>query len=162
MPSPNPFSRLILAVSLAAAATAGTLASHAVAAGMTPQAAIDARKANFKKMGTAMKAIVEQVKGGTLDHAVIGTNAKIIASTMPQQANLFPKGSGPESGLKTSALPEIWTTRATFDDDAKKLVVEADKLAALAGGSDNAAIAAQVKTMGEQCGNCHRQFRHKD
>jgi cytochrome c556 len=75
---------------------------------------------------------------------------------------MFPGGTGPASGLKTDALPAIWAQRTTFDGHAKKLIAEADKLVAVAGSGNAAAVGAQFKAVGGTCGGCHKQFRADD
>jgi len=88
--------------------------------------------------------------------------AQTIATTARGQGKLFPAGSGPAPGVKTDALPNIWTDRATFDAQMAKLVVEADKLVAVTNSGDAAAIGAQAKATGAVCGGCHRKFRAED
>lgn len=144
-----------------ALAAASVLASASVAA-LTPQQAIDARHANYEKMGKAMKAIGGELKSGAPNKAVVVANARIIAAAAPQQAKLFPAGTGPSSGLKTDALPAIWTDRATFDALNARLVTEANKFVAAAGTGDAGAIGAQMKALGGVCGECHRKFRKED
>lgn len=129
------------------------------AAAPSPQAAIAARQAGFKKMGGAMKALGEQLKGDTPAKDVMVGAARTIAATAREQGKLFPAGSGASAGVHTDALPNIWTDRATFDGQMARLVTESGKLLTIAGGSDVAAIRAQAKATGAACGGCHRQFR---
>lgn len=149
---------LVAAGIIAIAATAGaTLATAAPSA----SAVVDARHANFKKMGGAMKAIKDELDGG-VDKAKVLAAARTIAAIGHEQAKLFPAGTGPSSGIKTDALPTIWTDRATFDGDMKKMIAEADELVTVAGSGDATAIGAQFKALGASCGACHHQFRKPD
>jgi cytochrome c556 len=69
---------------------------------------------------------------------------------------------GPETDLgDTKAKPEIWSNKAKFDDYAKKLQAELDKLdaAAKTGKLDNIKVA--VNATGEACKACHDDFRSK-
>jgi cytochrome c556 len=69
---------------------------------------------------------------------------------------------GPETDLgDTKAKPEIWSNKAKFDDYAKKLQVELNKLdvAAKTGKLDNIKVA--VNATGEACKACHDDFRSK-
>ncbi|MGK2911602.1 MAG: c-type cytochrome [Sphingobium sp.] len=151
--------KTLYAVTLGAAlAITGTLAA-APATAPSPQAAIAARQAGYKKMGAAMKALNDQLKSGAPAKDVMVGAAKTIALTAREQGRLFPAGSGPTSGFKTDALPAIWTDRATFDGQMNRLVAESGKLLAAANGGDAAAIRAQVKATGATCSACHRQFR---
>ena len=89
----------------------------ALPATATPQQdAIAARKAGFKKMGAAMKTLNQQIKSGTIDKASAVAAAQTINATAKQQGALFPAGSGRGAGVKTDALPAIWSDRATFDN----------------------------------------------
>lgn len=142
--------------SLALAALAVTAAP---AAAPTPQSLIPVRQAGFKRMGAAMKALSDQLKSGAPAKAPMVAAAQTIALAAREQGKLFPAGSGPGPGVKTDALPNIWTDRATFDAQMGKLVVESGKLVAVANGGDTAAIGAQFKATGAVCGACHRQFR---
>lgn len=143
-------------IGLAAVAAGGTLATAAPSA----DAIVAARHANFKKMGGAMKTLKDEL-GGSANKANMIAAAKTLAMTGRQQAGLFPVGTGP-ANVKTDALPVIWTDRATFDGNMKKMIAEADKLVAVAGSGDAAAIGAQFKAVGATCGACHRQFRKED
>jgi cytochrome c556 len=72
---------------------------------------------------------------------------------------VFPAGS--DKGGDTKALPEIWSDRAGFEKIAMALGAAADKLAIAAKAGDADEVAANAKTMGEQCGACHRAYRAK-
>ena len=144
---------LILTAALAALVAGGAIASAA-----SPAETIAARQANFKKMGGAMKVLKDELAGGA-DKARMLTAARTIAATARVQQGQFPAGTGPASGIKTDALPAIWSQRPVFDAAAAKLVAEADKLAGLAGSGNTAAVLAQFKAVGGSCAACHRQFR---
>lgn len=143
---------------VAAVAITGTLGA-APAAAPSPQTAIAARQAGYKKMGAAIKALNDQLKSDAPVKAAMVGAARMIALTAREQGKLFPAGSSPASGLKTDALPAIWTDRAAFDGQMGRLVTESGKLLAIANGGDAAAIRAQVKATGAVCSACHRQFR---
>ena len=151
------FKPLALSAAVLCGLAAATLATAAPSASET----IAARQANFKKIGGATKAIKDEL-GGSADKAKIAAAAKTIATVARAQAKLFPSGTGPSSGVKTDALPAIWTQRATFDAALGKLVAEADKLAAVARTGDAAAMGAQFRAVGGTCKSCHDQFRLDD
>lgn len=147
-----------MVAALAALGVAGAVS----AAAPTPQAAIAARHAGFKKMGAAMKALGDQLKSDAPAQPTMVAAARVIAATAREQAGLFPNGSGPGAGVKTEALPAIWSDRATFDAQMNRLIAESGKLAAVAAGGDVAAIRVQMKATGATCAACHRQFRADD
>ncbi len=140
------------------AACAALAVGGALAAAASPAETIAARQASFKKMGGAMKALKDELGGGA-DKAKMLAAARTLASTARAQWVLFTPGTGPSSGVKTDALPAIWTQKSDFDAASAKLVAEADKLVGLAGSGNTAAVLAQFKAVGGTCAACHRQFR---
>ncbi len=144
-----------------AAAAAVLVATGMAASAAAPADAIAARQANFKKMGGAMKALKDGLAGGA-EKAKLIAAARTIAATARLQQGLFPAGTGPGAGVKTDALPAIWTQRPTFDAAAAKLVTEADKLVGVAGSANSGAVLAQFKAVGGTCAACHRQFRAEE
>ncbi len=121
--------------------------------------AVTTRQANFKKMGGAMKVLKDQLASGTISKPQAIAAAKTLAATGRAQAGLFPNGSGASAGVKTDALPAVWSNRAVFDGQMKAFVAQADKLVAVAGTGNADAIGAQFKAVGGTCGSCHKQFR---
>jgi cytochrome c556 len=150
-------SLLVLAALLAM--TAGSAGASDPADALSPQSAIETRQQGFKKMGAAMKAIVDQLKTDAPDTARMAAASQVIASGAEAQLRWFPAGSGAEAGLETDALPHIWKDRAKFDSIAHRLIPEAKNLAAALSGNDMAAVRAQVKVVGDICSSCHRSFR---
>lgn len=144
--------------SLALAIFAGLASTLAIAASPV-STAITARQTNFKKMGGAMKALKDNLAYGAISKAEAVAAARMLAATGRAQAGLFPSGSGPSSGLKTDALPAVWTNRAAFDGQMKTFIAQADKLVVAANSGKIDAINAQFKAVGGACGSCHRQFR---
>ncbi len=157
MTTARSFSTVFFALlTLSATLLGGSLAASAAS---PPDAVIAARVSGFKKMGGAMKALNDQLKSGAPVKATMVGAAQTIAAAAREQPRLFPAGSGPSAGVKTDALPNIWTDRANFDAMMVKLGVESGKLVAAANGGDPATIAAQAKATGAVCAACHRQFR---
>jgi cytochrome c556 len=129
------------------------------AADATPAEIIKSRQEHLKDMGASMKAIVDQVKGGTLDRTVMGDAAKKIAAYSRELPKWFPKGTGEEAGVKTAAKPEIWANPEDFQAAAEKFPPEADKLVEIVATGDAAAIGGQLQATGRACGGCHKPFR---
>lgn len=154
---------------LAMAAAAGLIALApvvvALAEGQDMSEVIEGRKQNFKDMGGAMKNIMDEERKPT--------PIKILVTQYASQLNdvahdfqrapdrWFPAGSGPETGLKTRAKPEIWTNKDEFKKDIDAMVAEVDKLSTVVDGGDSNAIKAQLKATGKACGDCHKTFRVK-
>ena len=144
---------------LAAAAALTASGGYLAAADPTPAEIVKARQEHLKDMGASMKAIVDQVKSGSVDKTVATDAAKKIAAYSRELPNWFPKGTGEEAGVKTLAKPEIWSQPADFQAAADKLPAEADKLVEAAATGDPATIGAQLQATGRACGGCHKPFR---
>jgi cytochrome c556 len=125
----------------------------------TPAEIIKSRQEHLKDMGASMKAIVDQVKGGTLDRTIMTDAAKKIVSYSHELPKWFPKGTGEEAGVKTAAKAEIWQQPEDFTAAAEKLPPEADKLLEIVAAGDAAAIGGQLQATGKACGGCHKPFR---
>jgi cytochrome c556 len=91
--------------------------------------------------------------------AAIATNAAAIRGLAPKITTWFPKGTGPESGVKTEAKAEIWKDATGFAAAARRLEPEAAKLEALARAGDVAGARAQVRVVGGTCKGCHDKFK---
>ena len=131
----------------------------AVAAASSPGESIEQRQTNYKRMGTALKMLKDELASDTPSARKIQAAAKLLDATAKLQPYLFPAGSGPSSGIKTDALPNIWTERADFDAAMKNLIAQSSKLVTVADGGSKADITAQYRETGKTCGACHRQFR---
>jgi cytochrome c556 len=146
--------RLILAL------TAATLvAAPALAQTRTPVQ--QARHDGFEELGKAMKAMGDQLRGGSPDAAVLKRNAAVVTATAPKVKTWFPRGSG--TG-KTDALPAIWTDNATFMKLAANFEAEAKKFGAIANAPtlDVAAFGGQMRAVGGTCKACHDKFKKDD
>jgi cytochrome c556 len=125
----------------------------------SPQSVVEARRAGFKKMGAAMKTLVEQSKTDAPDTAKMAAAGQTIGAYAGDLPGWFPAGSGREAGVDTDALPYIWEARAKFDSIAGQLAPETQNLATALAGGDLSAIRAQVKTLSGVCASCHRSYR---
>ena len=104
--------------------------------------AVAARHQNYKQLGGAFKALTDELKKDTPDKAVIAASAAKMKALAGQIPSWFPKGSGPESGAKTDAKPDIWKDPNGF-----------------AAAGDLEAVKGQVRATGGACKNCHDKFR---
>lgn len=143
----------IVTIAVVLALTAG----GAMAA--TAAETIAARQAGFKQIGASMKGLNDELKAGSPDKAKLAALAK----TMNTQAKLvprwFPKGSGPEAGVKTKAKPQIWAESAKFATLTKNLQTETAKLQTVAASGDLDALRAQIRATGGTCKACHDPYR---
>jgi cytochrome c556 len=139
--------------------SASVVSAGAIAATMTPRQAVEARQSNFKDMGGAFKAIRDQLRRGTPDLVAIQQAAQQMKDYADQQHAWFPKGSGPEAGVKTDAKKEIWTDAAGFAEVQKAFSAEAPKLLTAANAKDVEGLKAQVLVVGKACKGCHDKYR---
>ena len=115
--------------------------------------AVKERKATFKMISKANKAIKAAVKAGDKDTAM--SKARDIVGYADKLAGLFPRGTdrGMLGKKATRAKPEIWSDWDTFKQKLADLRGVASQVA---GGN-----LAAAKGMGKKCGACHKLFRGK-
>ena len=124
-----------------------------------PQDAIATRTSGYRTMGAAYKSVNDQLRSGNLDKASLQAAAARIQATAKAQYGWFPKGSGPEAGVKTAARPEIWTQPAQFKAAQDGFATQAAAFAKAVASGNTATLAAQTKQLGAACSACHRAFR---
>lgn len=117
------------------------------------------RQAGYKQIGAAFHGLLEQSRASEPSLPVLRQHAATIARLAPQVSGWFPRGTGPEAGVRTRALPEIWSNAAAFRTASVNLVVAARRLDTATRGGHTAAIRAAVTALGRTCGGCHDQFR---
>ena len=121
--------------------------------------AVLARQAHYKDLNKAIGGVGAELRKEAPDKALIAANAATAASLAKDLPSWFPKGSGPEAGVKTAAKAEIWTDAAGFAAAATKLQDETAKLQTAATAGDMEAIKAQARATFGACKNCHDQYR---
>jgi len=119
------------------------------------------RHEKFERMGEAFEEIDKEIGREAPDITLIQQNSVQIDEWAGDQVHWFPEGSGPESGIKTEAKPEIWSMPDEFGALQDAFVVEAGKLkkAAIAGHVDS--LASQIEATGAVCSKCHETYRKK-
>jgi cytochrome c556 len=145
--------RLVLAAA-AVAAIVTTAAAQNPAAGLILE-----RQAHYKQMGGAMKGINDQLHSGAPSIAAIRQGSRVIVNFAPHLVRWFPAGTGPEVGVRTRALPAIWSDNLNFRRAGAGLLIAARALDAAAQRGDMDAIRAAVPQVAHACGNCHDNFR---
>ncbi|MDB5423125.1 MAG: cytochrome [Phenylobacterium sp.] len=118
-----------------------------------------ARHDNFKAQGTAFKAILDEFKKDPPDPAVLAANANKLKASSMALPSWFPKGSGPESGVKTDAKAEVWSDAAGFAAAANRFQVEASKFQLLAAAGDVPGMKGEARALGGSCKGCHDSYR---
>jgi cytochrome c556 len=142
-------------------ASAAALGISAIAYAATPEQTITARQANFKSIGKAMKGISDELKKETPSVDILRANSKTISRLSGKLPSWFPAKTGPESGIKTEALPAIWTSNAEFKRAAAAFAKAAKALDTTAKKGDVAAIGKVTQGLGTTCKGCHDAFKAK-
>ena len=144
---------------LATLAATATLASTGTFAQFQkPEDAVKYRKSAFQVMSAHFGRLGAMASGrAAYDAASASANAEIVAfmSKLPY-AGFVEGTSGTEKG---SPKANVWTERAKFDEDAKKMQDEVAKLAVAAKGGPDALKTAFGAAAGA-CKNCHDHFRN--
>jgi cytochrome c556 len=114
-------------------------------------------------MGGAFKAVDDELKKRSpdWDNAIL-PNAQTVQSRSSYLLTWFPKGSGPESGVKTYALPAIWQKVDDFNKLGKAVQAQAAKLNQIAATRDASALKVQAVALGKACKACHDSYRSPD
>ena len=146
--------RIVLAATAVAAIITTAAAQNPSAAGL-----IRERQTRYKQMGGAIKGINDQLRSGEPSIEAIRQGSRVIAGFAPHLIRWFPVVTGPEAGVRTRALPAIWSDNQNFRQAGARLVVAARTLDAAAQRGDLAAIRAAVPQVGRACSNCHDSFR---
>lgn len=141
---------------LAMFAAAATLAVPTIAAA---PGTIKARQDNFKAMARSMKMIADELKKDTPVFAVIRREAAALDKKGARVGRFFPKGTGPEAGVKTDALPAIWQMPAEFRSAAAGLTKATKGLRAAAASTEVAKVRAAMGATAGACKACHERFR---
>jgi len=149
---------------MAAAAMACAIGGGALAYAATPAivSAIKARQANFKEIGGDFKAVNDEIKSGAPNFGAVRSAAHDLSQRASGQAKYFVRGSGPESGVKTRALPAIWTDSAGFAKLNGDFVRASASLEAAAQRGDVGGLAAARTALGTTCKACHDKYRAQE
>jgi cytochrome c556 len=130
------------------------------AAKVDPNVAIPARQMGMKQIGRTFKGINDQLHSGAPDAAAVAAGAHQLADLSRKVPGLFPAGSGPETGVKTSAKAEIWAQPADFRAKAKALANATAALdRAAAKSADPAVLQPLVAQVGGACKACHTTYK---
>jgi cytochrome c556 len=121
--------------------------------------AVLTRQAHYKDLGKAFGGVGAELRKDAPDKSVILADAQAAKGLADQLPSWFPKGSGPEAGVKTAAKAEVWSDAAGFDAAGARLQAETAKLADAAAGGDLDVIRAQFRATGAACGACHDKYR---
>jgi cytochrome c556 len=144
-------------ISVISGATFVSVAFAVIAMAATPTDIQKKRHDHYEALGEAFKTVRDNSRGNP-DFAALDKAVAVIQKSTVDQAQWFPKGSGPEAG-KTRALPEVWTKPEDFAAAQKMFTDKAAPLAAAVKGRDADAVGKTFRELGLSCKNCHDNFR---
>jgi cytochrome c556 len=149
---------------LAGAALVLSLSMPVIVEAASPETQlIKSRQDKLRDMGGALKAIDDELKKGSPDwDNVILPNVETLQGRSGFLLNWFPKGSGPESGVKTYALPPIWQKGDDFTKLGKAMQAETAKFKQVAGTRNAGALREESIALGKSCKACHDNYRSPD
>ena len=146
--------------SLAALLAAGAVL---LVAAVDPHVAISKRQDGMKLVGRTFKGINDQLKSSTPDAQALKLGSAQLAQLAKQVPSWFPRGTGPETGVKTAAKADVWTNPADFRAKAAALATTTAALAnAAATSSDPAVLTPLVRQVGGACKACHETYKTPD
>jgi cytochrome c556 len=154
---------LVAAVIAAGGVTCAQGQSPASSQGQSASAAelVKARQQGLKALGAAFKTIRDELKADTPDAARIRKASVDITQAAGAFDKWFPAGTGPESGAKTDAKPEVWTDPTGFATAREAFVREANEWARLGNRTDVSAWKEGAASLGQRCKGCHDKYRVK-
>jgi cytochrome c556 len=154
---------LVAAVIAAGGVTFAQGQSPASSQGQAASAAevVKARQKGLKALGAAFKTIRDELKGDSPDAAKIRGASADITEAAGAIDKWFPAGTGPDSGVKTDAKPEVWTDTARFATAREAFVREANKWAQIGNSTDVSAWKEGAASLGQSCKGCHDKYRVK-
>lgn len=150
--------RALTGLTAAVLVGSGALASAAD----EPKQIIDYRDSVMHALGGHAGAIAAIMKGEVTYEDQVLPHAKALAATAPTVGDLFPEGSGPDSGVDTRALPAIWDESEQFKQSVEDFEKAADAFLEAARGGKRQEMLAAFKQLGDGCGGCHEDFRKEE
>jgi cytochrome c556 len=134
-----------------------TLSANAQSMFETSEDAIEYRKATFQLIRYQIGDMGDMLKGKVKFDAQRfqqRANSAAALSSMPWEAFTSDSQKG-----DTSALPAVWTDRATFDKKAMQFAEYAQALATAAKSGDKKEIAPAFRNWAKGCKDCHKSFK---
>lgn len=151
---------MVRRIHIIAAVIAATFGTALYAA--TPAEKIAERQDSFKAIGRANKAIRDELAKSSPNFVVINNNARTLHITARRVGWLFGRDTGPQVGVKTAALPIIWTQFSDFRSKHIQLTIAARDFESAARTNNAATIRTALQTLGGACKSCHDVYRKKE
>ena len=145
--------------SLLAAVLAVAVMSGEALAQAKPEQLVKQRQSAMTLMGKYFGPMAGMAQGKVpYDAKIVQRNAGFLDNLSRMPWDGFSENT---KGVKSAALPAIWSEPSKWGDAADRLQNEASKLYAVSRSGDEAAVKAQIGAVGKACGGCHESFREK-
>lgn len=135
------------------------LALVAAPASATPADQVQNRVDGLKALGGAFKAVNDALRDDQIQPVPLRQAAQRISNAAREQYGWFPAGSGPDSGARTYARPEVWTKRAAFRLAQDNFAAAARSFEHAVASGNVIALRGEARKLGGTCKACHDQFR---
>ena len=124
-----------------------------------PDVLVGQRQAVMKLQGKYFGPLVGMLKGTVpYDAAIVTRNAAFLENLTQMPWDGFAEST---KGVKSFALPVIWTEGAKFKEAQDQLRSAIGALNTAAKGGNEGAVKTAIGDVGKACGNCHDNFREK-
>lgn len=115
----------------------------------------------YRELGASFKAVNDGLRGAEVQTVLIAQSARQIRNVAQAQYGLFPAGSGPRPGVKTSARAEIWSQPARFKAAQDAFAKAAGAFQQAVNSRNPATMRVAAKNLGATCKGCHDSFRNR-
>jgi cytochrome c556 len=144
---------------VAATAAISALVMVEATAQVKPEILVKQRQAVMTLQGKYFGPLAAMAQGKAPYNAgVVQRNAGFLANLSRMPWDGFDAST---QGVKSAALPAVYSDSAKFKADAERLENETSKLYDVSRGGDEGAVKAQIGAVGKACGGCHETFRQK-
>lgn len=127
-----------------------------------PEDVIKSRQQVMQIFQASLVGLSNVVQGKVSAPAHMANFANALASVAPLLPDLYPTGTGPESGVKTRALATIWDDPDGFQAAQQTSGGLIAALVTAAESGDQAATGAALGALGKDgCTACHTKYRAK-
>lgn len=127
-----------------------------------PADTVRTRVAGYRALGAAFKTVNDSLRRGDMQSPAVRQAAAQISRSATEQYKWFPRGSGPQPGVKTAAKADIWTRGAEFRAAQGALTQQAKAFEGALASGDQSSIRLEARKLGATCKTCHDQFRAAD
>ena len=124
-----------------------------------PADVVRTRVAGLRELGAAFKSVNDGLRSSEPQTILLQQSARQIRNAANAMPGWFPRGSGPEAGVKTAAKPEIWSQAARFQAAQNAFIGQASQFQAAIGSGNVEAMRAKARALGATCKGCHDSFR---